>query len=188
MNVHAGECDQWARATTSDQKTMVMLIAFHPHVLGLKAQDLFSAKIENYVSWKGPQKTGNCMADTYHRGDIEVQALTADAQICTTKLTLYRRDNFLSEPGTTDNKIENQSTVCAPQSADQAALIQKCQAVSCGMDMDTQAQMFPDYQDACACKTVERMIQFTNEQDKYEDFFDPSKLFPMPAGIDWPIQ
>lgn len=175
-------CDDVVRAVTTDQKSMVMALTLNPGALNLSPFDVYSMQITDYVSWKENQK--GCLADVLHRATVEVQSIN-NLQICTTKLTLHRKDEFVSGDGAAVYKIRDRQDSCVNPSLEQGAKIAQCQAVAC--PYVGESPTFADHRDNCTCKFFDELIQFEEEWPKYEDFYNPEKPFAKPEGVESPF-
>lgn len=177
-------CDQWTRAVNTDQKDMVMAMLFSPQALNMDPRQVYSSKIENYISWKGEQQ--ECAANVLHRADLEVKTLETPGEICTYKLVLHRFDNFLVLPTVSDYKIRDLQKSCVAANAAESQTIVQCLSTSC--EMVGNALTFPDYTDNCQCKLFDRMIQFEDESANYEDFFNPKSVYKKPDAVVSPFE
>lgn len=175
-------CDSVVRAVNTDQKSMVMGVTLNPAALNLWPENVYGMRIDGYVSWKEMQK--GCLADVLHRADVEIQYLQAD-QLCTSRMVLHRKDEFVSGDAAAVYKIRDRNDSCVAPSTEQTATIQQCRATTCPYVGDSPT--FADFQDNCVCKIFDDMIQFKDESPKYENFYDPALSFSKPEGIETPF-
>lgn len=177
-------CDQWARAVNTDQKDMVMAVIFSEDAFNMDVRQVYSSKIENYVSWKGEQQ--NCAANVLHKADLEIKSIETTGQLCTQTFTLHRFDNFLIFPTITDYKIRDLKKTCASFTPLELQTVRACYITTCPMVGN--ARTFPDYTDNCTCKLFDDMIRFKDESANYENFFDPQSVFEKPESVESPFE
>lgn len=182
LSSQAHICDDIVRAVTTDQKDMVMAVTLNPQALGLSPFAIYSMEMTNYVSWKENQV--GCLADVLHRADIEVKSVKGP-QLCTTKMTLHRKDEFVSGNGAAVYKIRERQDNCTAPSPEERTNINKCAAVACPYVGENPT--FPDFKGNCECKFFDEVIQLEEEWQKYEDFYNPEKSFAKPEGVESPF-
>ena len=176
-------CDQWARAVNTDQKTMVMDVVFSPEALHLNIRQIYSVHINNYVSWRGEQR--GCVANIFHRANLEVESLEAQGQLCTHRLTIHRFDQFLTLPSESEYKIRDYQKVCSSLTSAQLDVVGSCMVRQCPTAGNVRT--YPDYTDNCECKVFGDIIRFIDESAHYEDFFNPLIEFEKPEGVETPF-
>lgn len=176
-------CDNMGRATTTDQKNMALDIALK--FLSLTQEDVLKMKVSNYASWKSIQVM--CLADIVHFANVEVEKRDGEGRRCVTTLDLHTKDYFVAQlEYNREYKARNVQTNCFDEDENQQEQRNHCESMTqCPSRRD--GKLHRDIYDNCKCKYITEMVQYTDVQADYEDFYNPSKPFSRPQGIQSPF-
>lgn len=179
----ANDCEFMGRATTTDQKKMVLDITYK--FFELEVEDVLALSIDNYVSWKLNQL--NCLADIGHYALVTIESINANEERCTTVLDVYAKDNFVLQfEYWRDYKPRNIQKNCVAETEEQAEMRKACEAKPTCFGPNGEV-ITKDIYDNCSCKFPEDIIKYEEVQDQYEDFYSKRKSFKKPDYINSPF-
>lgn len=177
------DCSDIIRAPIQDQINLLLDVTFSPQALNLVPDEIYSSKVQNYVSWKDKQ-IPNCLADVIHRAEIEIRTIRGN-EICTKTLVVHRKDIFTEPLFNSEYKIRDPKETCATPTLEEAKTLNACKAAKCGIVDDLRT--FPDHLDDCKCKFFQDTLVILDQTGMYDGFFDLNSSFPKPEGVGSPF-
>lgn len=172
-------CASFSRAVVTDQKNLTYALAFD--YLQINPALVISLGTDQYESWRGG--LNQCVVDIYHFTEFELTYKSPiPGERCTVTIDTYVLDHFST---TNEREIKPRNVVrkCYQENAEQMATSKQCAAApKCPISND--GIYIQDYSNNCECILLDKVIEFEDVVNEYEDFYNPDVDYRKPHDIE----